>query len=327
MAMMKPMIAKHPAARRRRRGRRTGETGLPVRTLSLLPTLMTLGNLICGFAAIHFAMRAVHAPAAPVMALDAGLLRMPLFELMLPSFLSVGAGLILLGMVFDMFDGLLARVTRSTTNFGGQLDSLADVVTFGVAPATLMVALMMNKLAGDAILPSPISASFLGRLTWLSAALYVAFTAIRLARFNVEHAKADFDHHTFHGIPSPGAACVMAAMILCHDQPDLGIASQSIVYALPVMAVAMALLMVSRIHYRRFHRTYFLGRKPFSHIITLVIVLAVFWLYKAPVLLLLVMWYAASGPVFHLLRLYRQRTARDTLTVATEEPRSVRKGA
>ena len=317
---MKPIIAKHPAARRQRRDRR-------LRTLSLLPTLMTLGNLICGFAAIHFAMRAVYESAAPNMVVDAGLLRTPLFELMLPSFVSVGAGLIILGMVFDMFDGLLARVTRSTTNFGGQLDSLADIVTFGVAPATLMVALLMNKLAADAIVPSPISASFLGRLTWMSAALYVAFTAIRLARFNVEHAKADFDHRTFHGIPSPGAACVMAAMILCNDHPDLGVVSRSIVYALPAMAVVMALLMVSRIPYRRFHRTYVLGKKPFSQIITAVIVIAGFWLFKAPVLLLLVIWYAASGPVFHVLRLNRERIARKKLTVANQEPQSARESA
>lgn len=288
---------------------------------------MTLGNLICGFAAIHFAMRAVYESATPGATVDTGLLRTPLLELMLPSFLSVGAGLVILGMVFDLFDGLLARVTRSTTNFGGQLDSLADVVTFGVAPATLMVALMMNKLAADAILPSPLSASFLGRLTWLSAALYVAFTAIRLARFNVEHAKEGFDHRTFYGIPSPGAGCVMAAMVLCHDQPELGVVARSIVYTLPVMAVGMALLMVSRIPYRRFHRTYFLGKKSFSHVITLVIVFAVFWLYKAPVLLMLVVWYAASGPVFYLMRLYRERSERASLAVAPELPGVKRKGA
>ena len=320
MPGMKPILAKLPRSRRTRRDRR-------IKTLALVPTLMTLGNLLCGFAAIHFAMRAVYESTTPVAAVDTSALRTPLFELMLPSFLSVGAGLVLLGMVFDMFDGLIARVTRSTTNFGGQLDSLADVVTFGVAPATLMVALMMNKLAADSILPSPISASFLGRLTWLSAALYVAFTAIRLARFNVEHARADFDHRTFNGIPSPGAACVLAALILCHDQPDLGVVSRSVVYALPAVAVVMALLMVSRIPYRRFHRTYVFSKKPFGQVITLVIVFAVFWLYKAPVLLLLVMWYAASGPVFHLMRLYRERAARNKLAVAAEQPQSARKGA
>ncbi len=285
------------AQRRRRR----------LRSLALVPTMMTLGNLICGFAAIHFALRAVYLPVQGAESVEAGSLDRSLIELMLPSFLSIGAGLILLGMVFDVLDGLLARVTRSTTNFGGQLDSLADVVTFGVAPGILMIALMIKELAADAILPSPISSSFLGRLTWLSAAEYFAFTAVRLARFNVEHAKADFDYRTFRGMPSPGAACVIAAMILCQDQPDLAPVRRVIVYALPVVAVLVAFLMVSRIPYRRFHRAYFLGKKPFGHVVTFVLLFALFWSHKAPVLLLLVLWYAASGPLFYAIRVLRDR--------------------
>ena len=289
-----------PETREHRRRRR-------LRSLALVPTIMTLGNLLCGFAAIHFASRALYLPGASASVVETESLDRSLIELMLPSFLSIGAGLILIGMVFDLLDGLLARVTRSTTNFGGQLDSLADVVTFGVAPGILMIALMSKELAADAILPSPISASFLGRVTWLSAAVYVAFTAVRLARFNVEHAKADFDYRTFRGMPSPGAACVIAAMILCQDQPDLAAVRPVIVYALPVVAVAVAFLMVSRIPYRRFDRTYFFGKKPFGHVVTFVLLFALFWSHKAPVLLLLVLWYAVSGPLFHLVRILRGR--------------------
>ena len=89
-------------------------------------------------------------------------------------------------MVFDCFDGLIARATDTTTDFGGQLDSLADIVNHGVAPATLMLAFMTTQLHTDSILPSPISEHFLGRASWVAAAIYVAFQAIRLARYNVE---------------------------------------------------------------------------------------------------------------------------------------------
>ena len=293
-------VTKFPRSNDRRPRRRR------LKSLAFVPTLITIGNLLCGFAAIHFALRAMYDFGAGVERPDAEALTRSLWELTAPSFLSVGATLVLVGMVFDLFDGLIARVTRSTTNFGGQLDSLADVVSFGVAPATLMVAFMTQQLATSQIFPSPISAHFFGRTAWVTAAIYVAFTAVRLARYNVEHARADFDHRTFRGIPSPGAACVMVAMILFQDQ--VGQTGKTIIlYMMPVVATVIAFLMVSRIPYRRFHRAYFLGKKPFSHVITFVLVFAVFWSYKAPTLLVIVLWYAASGPVFLLVRTIRNR--------------------
>ncbi len=222
-------------------------------------------------------------------------------ERLLPSFLSVGAGLVILGMIFDMFDGLVARATRSTTNFGGQLDSLADVVTCGVAPAILMVAFMTQELAGNAIQPSPISNTFLGRACWASAAIYVAFAAVRLARFNVENAESDHDHRTFRGLPSPGAAGIVVSLILFQDQlGDIG--RKYVAYALPIVAVSAAFLMISRVPYRRFHRAYLLRKQPFGQLVIGVMVLAVFVSYKAPTLVVLVLWYGISGPVLMLLK-------------------------
>jgi CDP-diacylglycerol--serine O-phosphatidyltransferase len=275
-----------------------------LRSLAFAPTLMTLGNLVCGFAAVHFALRAMYDLGAGVPPPEFHRIPKPISELLLPSFLSIGAGLVILGMVFDLLDGLIARVTRSTTNFGGQLDSLADVVTFGVAPATLMVAFMAQQLSLEAILPSPLSDHFIGRAAWVAAALYVAFVAIRLARFNVEHARADFDHRIFRGLPSPAAACVVVAFILFQDR--WGPFGQSVaVYTMPIVAVIISFLMVSRIPYRRFHRAYLMGKRPFSQFIAVLILLAVFWLVKAPTLFLLVMWYAASGPIFLFARRLR----------------------
>lgn len=313
MAMV-PRLADPDRPRRRRRR---------LRSMAFAPTLMTLGNLICGFAAIHFAIRAMYDFGAGVMDQPLTVMNRALLERMLPSFLSVGAGLVILGMIFDCFDGLLARVTRSTTNFGGQLDSLADVVTFGIAPATLMVTLMTKQLAGDAIVPSPISEHLMGRIAWGCAAVYVAFTAMRLARFNVEHAKADADYRTFQGMPCPAAACVMVALIIFHDQihGSLGeTASRALVYAMPVATIVVAGLMISRIPYRRFHRAYFLGRKPFSHVITFVLLLAVSLTWKAPALLLIVLWYAASGPVLLAVRRFRERGAPAQTASAADSP-------
>ncbi len=291
------IVAKFPEPPRRRRR---------LKSLVFLPTLMTLGNLVCGFAAIHFALRAMFELGGGAPPAGSTTLSRAIIELMLPSFLSVGAGLVFLGMVLDAFDGLLARMTRSTTDFGGQLDSLADVVTFGVAPGTLMVAFMSTQLAGEAILPSPISAHFLGRFAWVSAAVYVAFTAIRLARFNVEHAKADFDHRTFRGLPSPGAAAVIASLIIFQDQEVGQAFKPALVYAMPLIALATAFLMTSRLRYRRFHRTFLVGRRPFSQIVGCVFILAVFWLYKAPTLLIVVLWYWASGPAIQIAHTLRR---------------------
>jgi CDP-diacylglycerol--serine O-phosphatidyltransferase len=229
-------------------------------------------------------------------------------ERMLPSSLSIAAGMIILGMVFDCFDGLVARVTRSATNFGGQLDSLADVVTCGAAPATLMVAFMTKELATDSILPSPVSPHFLGRIAWVSAVVYVAFAAIRLARYNVEHDRADFDYRTFRGLPSPGAATLMVALVLLHEQ--LGpMAAGIIVYSMPAAAIATAFLMVSRIPYKRFYRAYLVARQPFTHLLIFIAVFAIFWSHKAWTLLVLVLWYWASGPIEWVIRALRGKRA------------------
>ena len=156
-----------------------GRRSRRLRTLAMIPTLLTLGNLMCGFAAIYFAGRALHDLGAGISPTDALTLNQAAIERMLPSFLSIGAGLVFLGMVFDCFDGMVARATRSTTDFGGQLDSLADMVTCGAAPAMLMVAFIftMKDQIGHSALPSPISEYLLGRTVWVCAAIYVAMTA------------------------------------------------------------------------------------------------------------------------------------------------------
>lgn len=294
-----------------------------MKTLALVPTLITLCNLLCGFAAIHFAMRAMYDFGAGVPSEVVKTLHSTALERALPSFLSIGAIMVILGMVFDCFDGLIARATRSTTNFGGQLDSLADVITCGTAPAVLMIAFVTTQLAGDSILPSPLSEHVLGRAAWMAAALYVAMAAIRLARFNVEHAAADHDYRTFRGLPSPGAACMMATLLLVQEYFE-PLGKWLIAISMPAVAVVVAVLMVSRIPYRRFYRAYLVGKQPFGHVLILLLMLYVLFLLPAPTLLVLVGWYVLSGPVFWVARTVRGHgAASDGSTAAAagrEEP-------
>lgn len=271
--------------------------------MRMVPSLFTLASLLCGFAAIYFSQRAMFplegAEAAPMTNLR-------LMHRLFPSILSFAAGLVILGMFLDMFDGLVARATRHTTDFGGQLDSLADMVNCGVAPAALMIAFMLQYFKGEAVAPSPISDTFFGRVAWACACVYVVFAAVRLARYNVEHAQADFDYRMFRGLPSPGAAGMMCALILIHDQVH-DIFRPYFVYAMPGVALATGLLMVSRIPYRRL-QGYIQGRKPFHQLVIIVLLGAVFWSYKAPTLFAIILFYVLSGPAG-----YAYRAARDVI--------------
>ena len=114
-------------------------------------------------------------------------------------------------MVFDGLDGRLARFARHTTDFGGQLDSLADAISFGAAPA--IIALHVFKFDGVDVPP------FVARLIWAGGALYVACALLRLARFNVSNEHGEQSHMSFLGLPSPGAAGAVLGVVLM--QQDL----------------------------------------------------------------------------------------------------------
>lgn len=245
------------------------------RPIAVLPTLFTLGNLVCGFFAIVVVSR-VERPTSPdvpsVAAVQAaspvGLLKQldpsePVYNVML------GGWLILLAMLFDALDGHVARLSRSTSDFGGQLDSLADVITFGVAPAFLLVK-MCPQFA------------FLHReAMWAIAAAFAACAALRLARFNVENS-ADDDHLQFHGLPTPAAASSIAGFaIMFHtlyaESSTLPYAQQissALQVVLPFFALLVALLMVSRIPYPHVVNQVVRGHRSFGHVVSLVFALA-----------------------------------------------------
>lgn len=267
-----------------------------LRYVVLLPTFLTLGNLICGFSAVHFGLRALYAAGQGIDASVEATLNSELVERILPSFLAIGAMLIFLGMVLDMLDGLAARWTKHASAFGAQLDTLADVVSFGVAPAILVVALMMREWGGEVVV-TPLSAHALGRLMWVCAAVYCLCAAVRLARFNVEHDLPDHTHLSFRGLPSPGAAAVIASLVMLHEHLASTAVRNVLLYALPTMALITAFLMISRVRYERLTQAYLIRRRPFEHLIVFVVVFVVFLSYKAQTLATLCCLYALSGPV------------------------------
>ncbi len=305
------MIDHSPERPRRRR----------LRLIPVLPTLLTLGNLLCGFAAIHFAMRAMFAAGAgqdPATQLTLDSLRM---ERLMPSFLAIGAMLVFVGMVFDLLDGFAARLINMTSEFGAQIDSLADVVTFGVAPATLVVALMMQAWTPEQVIVTPHSEQLIGRLMWVCAAAYALCTAVRLARFNVEHGQADLGHGSFNGLPSPGAAAVLASLIMLHEHAAPSFA-KILLLALPVVALVCGFLMISRVRYDRITQVYLVRQRPFEHLIALVVILVIFLSFKAETVAVLCVMYALSGPVRGLIRRIRPGKNGDNDPENADSPRN-----
>jgi CDP-diacylglycerol--serine O-phosphatidyltransferase len=262
--------------------------------VSLLPTLLTLGNLLCGFAAIHFVAK--YLAGADVF--TAGHVRV---ERWLPTHLAIAGYLILASMVFDALDGRVARLTRKTSDFGGQLDSLADVVSFGVAPAFLLIGLISKALAGDGMVISPGSDLISGRIVWILAAIYVCCGALRLARFNVENVHDESSHIAFKGLPIPGAAALVASLVILHEEvlrrnQDSTVADV-LLWAMPLITLAAGMLMVSRIRYAHIANRYLRGRRPWGMIFWFLLLLAVFVVYPQMVMVIITASYAVSGPI------------------------------
>ncbi len=257
------------------------------------PTLLTLGNLVAGFAAIHYA-------AKPVA--EAGV-----YGPWAWSSLTVAASLVLLGIVLDSFDGAVARLTDSVTEMGGQLDSLADVVTFGVAPAFIMLNLLSQYLGSAEPIVSPGAGHALSKFCWAIAAIYVCCGALRLARFNVETASGRLgDHMSFRGLPSPGAAGAIVGLVLLHEHVEAirhgsestvltGIAA-AIVLLVPIIVLLAAIMMVSAVPYPHMANKYLRGARSFAYLVRAAIVLscAIWWLQET--LAIVFVLYVLSGP-------------------------------
>ena len=262
MPRLKTESAKKSLLRRVRRQR--------LKYITILPSLITVLNGVCGFAAIILASKGAKLGAEQLSADN----QMPFLAFGDPSYFAMAAYMILLAMIADMLDGRLARISQNTSSFGGQLDSLCDVISFGVAPAFLMLRVLEYKVAGFAE-HNPAIENLLHRFIWLAAAAYMSCAAIRLARFNVENEEDESAHMSFIGLPTPAAAGVIVSLIILHQKhqetfPMLNV----IIYALPFLALGVAILMVSRIRYPHILNQYLKGRKPFAHLIRVLLLLA-----------------------------------------------------
>jgi CDP-diacylglycerol--serine O-phosphatidyltransferase len=285
MTRLKTQAAKESLLRRVRRQR--------LKSITVLPSLVTILNGVCGFAAIVFASKGA----------VAGVNHFSYHKLTLPYFAMAGY-MILLAMIADMLDGRLARMSQSTSSFGGQLDSLCDIVSFGVAPAFLMLKVLEYKLAGLAEM-NPAFVDFLGRFIWLAAAAYISCAAIRLARFNVENEEDESAHMSFIGLPTPAAAGVIVSLVIFHQEtlPELSdrstqaysICENALIYTLPFLLLGVSVLMVSRIRYPHILNQYLKGKKPFAHLIRALVFLGLVIWSRQAALVLIFCGFAASG--------------------------------
>lgn len=229
------------------------ERPLQRRGIYLLPNLFTLTALFAGFYAIVAAMKGHFSDAAIA---------------------------VFIAMIMDTLDGRIARLTHTQTEFGAQLDSLSDMVSFGVAPAVILYAWGLNTL---------------GKAGWLITFVYAACVALRLARFNVQHNV--LDKRYFRGLPCPTGAAVIASLIWSIDQYELDGISMHIFTA--VLTIFISLLMVSNLRYYSFKDIDLKNKVPF--IVILLIVLSLVLVSVDPPLILLI---TSFGYALSALSLY-----------------------
>jgi CDP-diacylglycerol--serine O-phosphatidyltransferase len=215
--------------------------------------------------------------------------------------------LIYAAMLFDAFDGSAARLMNQTSDFGAQLDSLCDAISFGVAPAYLMLQLMVHSFGPEVTLPF----NYHPRLLWIIAVLFVLCAILRLARFNVETDEED-SHDFFSGLPSPAAAGVVASfplfmwglkdLVIESNTPEVtnivnGWVLPTVKLLMPLITLAVALLMVSRFRYVHAFNHLFRGRKGPRYIVQMLvtaIIIGVAWEFALPVIFF---YFAFSAPV------------------------------
>jgi CDP-diacylglycerol--serine O-phosphatidyltransferase len=215
-----------------------------MKKVAALPALLTLGNMLCGFHAIYFASKGTQ------------------------DGLMLAAWMVFAAMVFDALDGKVARLTRVSSDFGAELDSLADVVSFGIAPAFLVA-----LLSAQAQLQHQ-------RLVWLSCMVYAVCAALRLARFNVQTTTDEESHESFSGLPSPVAAGQVVSLLVLHHHLKTHFGITVIPRLLPTVTFFTGVLMVSRIRYRHLVNRLLSGHHAFAEVAFLAIVVLLLATHK-----------------------------------------------
>jgi len=234
------------------------------RGIYLLPNMLTTAALFAGFYAIVAAMQDRFDTAAIA---------------------------IFVAMVLDGLDGRVARLTQTQSDFGGEYDSLSDMVSFGLAPALVVYAWALESL---------------GKSGWLAAFVFTAGAALRLARFNVQ--KGVVDKRYFQGLASPSAAALVAGLVWVGV--DLGIPGEDLRLVAFAITVTAGLLMVSNFRYRSFKDVDVKGRMPFMMAVAVMLVFTIVFIQPPLVLFTLASVYTLSGIVVTLIELQRRRRER-----------------
>ncbi|AGH94762.1 CDP-diacylglycerol--serine O-phosphatidyltransferase [Pseudobdellovibrio exovorus] len=227
----------------------------------ILPNLMTIANLFCGFISVIYSIQGEFKMAAIAVVIAA---------------------------VFDQLDGRLARLTHATSKFGAELDSLCDLVSFGLAPAMLMYLWALQPY---------------GRIGLMACFLFVACGALRLARFNVQVGVVEKNY--FQGLPIPMAAGIVTTSFLAFN--DLGWTPDKFRSLLCFMVVLMAFVMVSNFRYRSFKDLDLKERKAFKYLVAGLVILVVVAMYPEIMLFVLFLSYGTLGAVFGILQLGKKR--------------------
>lgn len=220
----------------------------------LFPSLLTTGNLFCGFFALLLSVEHRYTEAAVA---------------------------ILVAMIMDLLDGRVARLMKATSQFGVEYDSLADVISFCVAPAFLLFSFALHSL---------------GRAAWFGAFLFVVCGALRLARFNVQ--TGSVDRRFFVGLSTPAAAGVAASIVILLQGEEPG---RAVRVAIAVATYVLALLMVSTFRYWSFKEIDFARRRPVETLLVVVLAVMIVATMHEVFLFLVFGGYALSGPVRRLL--------------------------
>jgi CDP-diacylglycerol--serine O-phosphatidyltransferase len=238
-----------------------------------LPNLMTAGNLLCGFLALTFIVQVVPDPTGS---------EGPVFSATDIEKIKNALWLIMGAFVFDGLDGRIARLVGKESPFGLQFDSLADIISFGAAPAFLMQRVILHDF-------NVVSE----RLGLVVASVYLLCGALRLARYNCLSAMPDSGNsREFLGFPIPASAAMVASLtmfLIWLEEKNLPTSSWR--WVLLALLVFLSVMMVSEVKYPSFKKLDFRSRRPFTKFVAAVVVIACFvflWKYLVPIVLPLI---------------------------------------
>jgi len=247
------------------------------RGVYLLPSLFTVGNLLCGYYAILMTLQGTSQD------------------------FDNASKCIGLAILFDSLDGRIARMIGGDSEFGKQFDSLADVISFGVAPAMLAFVWGLHGLSENDQL-----AKHVLLLGWIVTLGFVLCCAWRLARFNIQGMMPGSSNRFFVGMPTPGAAAMIAAMVHAKKFPldDMRLAA-----AWLALVAALAVLMVSKLRFYGFKDLRWNVRQPSLLVVLLALLIVLTFFYSEQVLLIMATSYTLSGPILWLYRAIHLRAS------------------